>query len=143
MKIVRQWINQTVDITNRSINSLILDCDYHYDSIDEKLVVRWFYNDSPEPVYQWIPESDSRYVSELLKEYFDMNFQIGDDRFKKYRAIRLMPFGSLQSNNGHTTFPMHLAGNYTCVISSIMSQDSKKGSIVFYGKPTHFMEHLK
>ncbi|OTF81435.1 hypothetical protein BLA29_006281 [Euroglyphus maynei] len=113
-----------------------MDCDYQYDPDEDiKLVVRWFYNDWPEPIYQWIPESDNnRYIGKSIRKYFDMNFQIGDDSFTKYRAIRLMP----PPSPSLLSFGLELSGNYTCVISSIMSQDSRQGQLVFYVPPEKF-----
>ena len=119
-------------------SAIVLDCEYIYDPGDVKLVVRWFYNDSPEPIYQWIPSSDNRYVGELIRPYFDMNFQVSEDQFTKYRAIRLVP-AATQATNATTIqqrrmLPIALSGKYTCVISSIMSQDSRQGNLMLYGK---------
>lgn len=131
VKIVRHSISQIVESSvNQSHSSLILDCEYSYDPGDVKLVVRWFYNDSPEPIYQWIPSSDNRYVGDSIRPYFDMDYRIddGDDRFTKYRAIRLIP-----NLNGRPSLPVTLSGKYTCIISSIMSQDSRHGQLTIYG----------
>lgn len=111
-----------VDCTNST--GVTLDCLYSYDPGDVKLVVRWFHNDSPEPIYQWIPEPDIRYVGQLIKPYFDMDFQVNNDRYSKYRALRL----------NSSTLPVTLSGNYSCVISSIANQDSRQGSMILYGK---------
>lgn len=114
-----------VDATN--ISSVTLDCVYSYDPGDVKLVVRWFHNDSPEPIYQWIPEPDRRYVGELIRPYFDMNFTVSNDRFSKYRALRF----NLKRNT--LTHPVALSGNYSCVISSIANQDSRQSQMIVYG----------
>lgn len=106
-------------------NAVLLDCDYLYDAGDVKLVVRWFFNDSTEAIYQWIPASDNRYVAESISGYFDFDFRISEDRFTRYRALRL------RSENGDP-LPAKLAGKYSCVISSIMSQDSRNGQLVIY-----------
>ncbi|KAH9416929.1 hypothetical protein DERP_014826 [Dermatophagoides pteronyssinus] len=143
VRIVRHWINQSVDSRNYS-NSIIMDCDYQYDPEEDiKLVVRWFYNDWPEPIYQWIPGNidNNRYIGQSIRPYFDMNFQIGDDKFTKYRAIRLMPSSQSQSQSqsqSTLSFDLELSGNYTCVISSIMSQDSRQGQLIFYVPPEKF-----
>lgn len=35
---------------------VVLDCDYTLEeSLDEGLVVKWFFNEKPTPIYQWIP----------------------------------------------------------------------------------------
>ncbi|CAH1988499.1 unnamed protein product [Acanthoscelides obtectus] len=37
-------------------DSVVLDCDYTLEeSRDEGLVVKWFFNEHPTPIYQWIP----------------------------------------------------------------------------------------
>lgn len=140
VKIVEHLISQTVDGSNAS-SSIVVDCDYKYDPSDIKLVVRWFYNGSPEPIYQWIPESDTRYVGQSIRRYFDMNYRIGEDRFTKYRAIRLVPEHQLYHHYQHTSssrshLPVSLSGNYTCVVSSIMNQDSQQGQLVIFGRFT-------
>ncbi|KAI2798082.1 hypothetical protein BLOT_015124 [Blomia tropicalis] len=140
VKIVRHSISQIVESSvNQSHSSLILDCEYSYDPGDVKLVVRWFYNDSPEPIYQWIPSSDNRYVGDSIRPYFDMDYRIddGDDRFTKYRAIRLIP-----NLNGRPSLPVTLSGKYTCIISSIMSQDSRHGQLTIYVSPEKFEFNL-
>ncbi|KPM07605.1 hypothetical protein QR98_0061040, partial [Sarcoptes scabiei] len=151
-----------------------MDCDYEFDRrLDQKLVIRWFRDNHPEPIYQWIPESDSRYIGDVIRDYFDSNYQIGDDPFRKHRAIRLMPkplnsphnhevssslstisslsrdlFRNRNDSRDHLernhldrqqlAFEIELSGNYTCVIASIMSQDSRQGSVFFYVPPKKF-----
>lgn len=37
-------------------NPVVLDCDYTLEeSLEEGLVVKWFFNEKPTPIYQWIP----------------------------------------------------------------------------------------
>ena len=131
VKIVHHSINNTIDGGNSSA-SILMDCDYIYDPGDIKLVVRWFHNDSPEAIYQWIPSSDNRYIGELLRPYFDLNFKASEDRFTKYRAMRLVATQQMgSSTNG---LPMALSGKFTCVISSILSQDSRQGQLTIFSK---------
>jgi hypothetical protein len=44
-------------VKNGSGRSLILDCEYTLSPDEEAagLVVKWFFNSQPAPVYQWIP----------------------------------------------------------------------------------------
>ena len=102
-----------------------------YDAGDVKLVVRWFFNDSTEAIYQWIPASDNRYVAESISGYFDFDFRISEDRFTRYRALKLR-------NEDDQPLPAKLAGKYSCVISSIMSQDSRSGQLVIYSESPFF-----
>ncbi len=127
LHITSHSIPASVDGSNRS-QAVTLDCRYAFDGSDLKLVVRWFHNDSPEPIYQWIPEPDVRYIGELIRPYFDVDYQVpGGDRFSKYRALRLL--GRL---------PVTLSGNYTCVISSIAATVDHRGLMVVYGKCLFF-----
>lgn len=55
------------------------------------LVVKWFLNDDPEPIYQWIPELNSRVASDKLKGKINMNFMVNSGHnYTKYRAINLI-----------------------------------------------------
>lgn len=130
VKIIQSSIPRMIDARNNTI--LTLDCSYSYDSGDVKLVIRWFHNDSPEPIYQWIPESNIRYVGQLIRPYFDMNFTINDDQYSKYRALRLNII-SLRQEQSMIVVPLSLSGNYSCVISSIANQDSRQSQMIIYG----------
>jgi hypothetical protein len=113
-----------VDASNTS--ELILDCEYVYDSNDLMLVVKWFHNNSPEPIYQWIPDRGVRYVGELLKQRFDMNYSVNpNDIYSKFRALKLR-------NN----ITVDLSGNFSCLVSSLAGQDGRQGQMVVYGKCT-------
>ncbi|KAJ6221495.1 hypothetical protein RDWZM_000040, partial [Blomia tropicalis] len=125
LKIIHYSIPRMVDATNST--PVTLDCVYNYDPGDVKLVVRWFHNDSPEPIYQWIPEPDIRYVGELIRPYFDMEYKVSGDRYSKYRALRL----------SHK-LPVSLSGNFSCVISSIANQDTRQGQMVVFVPPQKF-----
>ena len=131
LHITSHSIPASVDGSNRS-QAVTLDCRYAFDGSDLKLVVRWFHNDSPEPIYQWIPEPDVRYIGELIRPYFDVDYQVpGGDRFSKYRALRLL--GRL---------PVTLSGNYTCVISSIAATVDHRGLMVVYGKSLFVLKNV-
>nr|XP_046910070.1 uncharacterized protein LOC124491470 isoform X2 [Dermatophagoides farinae] len=139
VKIIQSSIPRMIDARNNTI--LTLDCSYSYDSGDVKLVIRWFHNDSPEPIYQWIPESNIRYVGQLIRPYFDMNFTINDDQYSKYRALRLNII-SLRQEQSMIVVPLSLSGNYSCVISSIANQDSRQSQMIIYVPPSLFQFHF-
>ena len=43
-------------IQNGTKTSVVLDCEYRYEQYEiDGLEVKWFWNDEPEAVYQWIP----------------------------------------------------------------------------------------
>jgi hypothetical protein len=55
-----------------TVNSVVLDCDYVTTNVTG-LVVKWFYMDNSEPVYQWIPPQKPQALG-LLKN--KVRFQI-------------------------------------------------------------------
>ncbi|CAG2171358.1 unnamed protein product, partial [Oppiella nova] len=126
VKILRHSIPRMVDASNTS--ELILDCEYVYDANDLMLVVKWFHNNSPEPIYQWIPDRGVRYVGELLRQRFDMNFSVNpNDIYSKFRALKLR-------NN----ITVDLNGNFSCVVTSLAGQDGRQGQMVVYVPPQTF-----
>lgn len=45
---------------------VVLDCDYTLEeSLDEGLVVKWFFNEKPTPIYQWIPNKKPQELGEI------------------------------------------------------------------------------
>ncbi|XP_054168591.1 uncharacterized protein LOC128965838 [Oppia nitens] len=126
VKILRHSIPRMVDASNTS--ELILDCEYVYDANDIMLVVKWFHNNSPEPIYQWIPDRGVRYVSELLMPRFDMNYSVNpNDLYSKFRALKL-------KNN----ITVDLNGNFSCVVTSLAGQDIRQAQMVVYVPPQTF-----
>lgn len=46
-------------VLNGSTPQLVLDCEYDITEYDKNsLVIKWYYNRQPFPVYQWIPNND-------------------------------------------------------------------------------------
>ncbi|KAL1414631.1 hypothetical protein MTO96_007274 [Rhipicephalus appendiculatus] len=66
--IVPRWVR------NGTETPAVLDCEYVYNENDLKLVVKWFFNDGPEPVYQWIPEMRVREAFGVLQGRLDDTF---------------------------------------------------------------------
>ncbi|KAI1303124.1 hypothetical protein HDE_02385 [Halotydeus destructor] len=106
---------------------LVLDCDYDYDGNDLNLVVRWFYNNSTEPIYQWIPEIDKRQVSEDIKEHFDFQHTTDpNDPYTKFRSMRIV------------NPEPYLSGKYACDIQSLASHERRSTSLLIYASPRVF-----
>ncbi|KAG8196119.1 hypothetical protein JTE90_007855 [Oedothorax gibbosus] len=102
-------------IQNGTEDSVVLDCDYAYNENDFRLVVKWFFQDNTEPVYQWIPALKKKHISETLKNRIDLNFSVTTKHeYSRYRAIKILR---------PTT---ELSGKYTCVVTSFAGQDSKE-----------------
>lgn len=111
---VPKWVENGTD-------SVILDCEYVYNENDFRLVVKWFFNDNLEPVYQWIPELNMRHTSGILQGRLDLDFSVNTvDAYSRYRALKVLD---------PTT---ELSGKYTCLVSSLAGQDSREQNMTVY-----------
>ncbi|GAB6028140.1 hypothetical protein CHUAL_002354 [Chamberlinius hualienensis] len=126
--LIRSWVN-CISITkfdvpnpiiNGSVPAVILDCDFQYAQSDIiSLVVKWYYNNSQFPIYQWIPGNDPEAAGEFQNR-LDLTHEISTDPYTKHRALRLI-------------WPtVEFSGNYMCSVQSLSSEDSKNKSFVVY-----------
>lgn len=113
-------------VQNGTEEPVLLDCEYVYNEHDVRLVVKWFFNDLLEPVYQWIPELNSRQTSGILTGRLDDSFTVGGPRDSQYRALRIIR---------PTT---EMSGLYTCVVSSLAGIDSRQQSMMVYVPAKNF-----
>ncbi|KAH9368586.1 hypothetical protein HPB48_021952 [Haemaphysalis longicornis] len=82
---VPRWVRNGTD------TPVVLDCEYVYNENDLKLVVKWFFNDGLEPVYQWIPEMKVREAFGVLQGRLDETYSVNSrDDYSQYRAIRIL-----------------------------------------------------
>ncbi|XP_077562283.1 uncharacterized protein LOC144178372 [Haemaphysalis longicornis] len=115
-------------VENGTEDSVLLDCEYVYTERDDsQLVVKWFLNDDPKPIYQWIPELESRHVSQRLKGRLNTDFTVTGNHFTKFRALNLLR---------PTT---ELSGRYSCHVTSHSSQDQRSQLMTVYARPKHFV----
>ncbi|KAL1486886.1 hypothetical protein MTO96_046777, partial [Rhipicephalus appendiculatus] len=115
--IVPRWVR------NGTETPAVLDCEYVYNENDLKLVVKWFFNDGPEPVYQWIPEMRLREAFGVLQGRLDDTFSVNSrDVYSQYRAIRIL----------RPTW--ELSGKYTCMVTSLAGQDVRHQDMTIFGK---------
>ncbi|CAL1262413.1 unnamed protein product [Larinioides sclopetarius] len=102
-------------IQNGTEDSVVLDCEYVYNENDLRLVVKWFFEDNLEPVYQWIPELNNRHTSGILKNRLDLDFAVNTaDAYSRFRALRIQKPST------------ELSGKYTCLVTSLAGQDSRE-----------------
>ncbi|XP_042147703.1 uncharacterized protein LOC8052182 [Ixodes scapularis] len=113
-------------VQNGTEDPVLLDCEYVYNENDVRLVVKWFFNDMLEPVYQWIPELNARQTSGILSGRLDDSFKVGGPKDSQYRALRIIR---------PTT---ELSGRYTCVVSSMAGHDSREQSMMVYVPAKNF-----
>ncbi|KAH9368590.1 hypothetical protein HPB48_004059 [Haemaphysalis longicornis] len=105
---VPRWVRNGTD------TPVVLDCEYVYNENDLKLVVKWFFNDGLEPVYQWIPEMKVREAFGVLQGRLDDTYSVNSrDDYSQYRAIRIL------------RPTKELSGKYTCVVASLAGQDAR------------------
>ncbi|GFY45921.1 ig-like domain-containing protein [Trichonephila inaurata madagascariensis] len=101
-------------VENGTEKSVTLDCDYIYNENDIRLVVKWFFEENLEPVYQWIPELGTRHTSGILRDRLDLNYTVNTvDAYSRYRALKISQPST------------ELSGKYTCLVTSLAGQDSK------------------
>ncbi|XP_076310545.1 uncharacterized protein LOC143225291 isoform X1 [Tachypleus tridentatus] len=108
-------------VKNGTVHPITLDCEYSYNHNDLHLVVKWYYNNQVKPVYQWIPQLGTRYVSGFLQGRLDESFVADpEDPYSRYRALRIVK---------PTT---DMTGTYTCVVTSLADQDTREQVMVVY-----------
>ncbi|XP_065297066.1 uncharacterized protein [Dermacentor albipictus] len=113
--LVPRWVQ------NGTETPAVLDCEYVYNENDLKLVVKWFFNDGPEPVYQWIPEMRLREAFGVLQGRLDEAFSVNSrDVYSQYRAIRIL----------RPTW--ELSGKYTCMVTSLAGQDVRHQDMTIF-----------
>jgi hypothetical protein len=110
-------------VENGTEDSVVLDCIYSLDEIDDrKLVVKWFLNDDPEPIYQWIAELGTPTTSGRLHGRINLDYTVNSaDPLIKYRALNLL------------RPTIDLSGRYSCHVQSLKSHDSQEETMIVYG----------
>ncbi|KAG6461988.1 hypothetical protein O3G_MSEX012983 [Manduca sexta] len=104
VRIVNMRVPEAIQYGTR--DKVTLDCEYNTRNVTG-LVVKWFYNDRSQQVYQWIPPQKPQALG-LLKDKLDLNFKVSNDPYTQQRALRIVQ-------------PVpELTGNYTCVVSTFL-----------------------
>lgn len=108
-------------------DAVILDCVYTLKPEEAKalstagLVLKWFFNNGPEPVYQWIPGQKPQELG-LLKGRLDLHYEASNQAGTMYRALRIIR---------PTT---DLSGEYKCTVSTFHTEDFMVKKMIVYGK---------
>ena len=122
MKITELSVPSTV--LNGSVKSIILDCVYSLDTPNNTasgLVVKWYHNRSPAPIYQWIPGYPPQAFG-LLRGHVNLGHVISNDRQMRHRAIQLL-----------RPRP-ELSGEFTCKVSTWSGLDTATKRMTIYGE---------
>ena len=106
-------------------SELLLDCDFDYlEEEESQLDLKWYFNRSPIPVYQWVPSMNKgpQVIGDLFKNSLDLEYEAHNDTFKKHRALRII-------NTDH-----RFSGTYQCKVSSFVDEDFMQKEIMVYGE---------
>ncbi|XP_037072721.1 uncharacterized protein LOC119093817 isoform X2 [Pollicipes pollicipes] len=109
-------------VLNDSLPSVVLDCEYELDAADRAaagLVVKWYHNRSPAPVYQWIPGYPPQAFG-LLRGHVNLGHVVSDDPLKVHRAVQIVRPTTAMS------------GEYTCRVTTWQGVDSATKKMVIY-----------
>ncbi|CAG5006134.1 unnamed protein product, partial [Parnassius apollo] len=106
-------------------DAVILDCDYTYGNNTSGLVVKWFFRNKARPVYQWIVSQKPQDMG-ILRGRVDLTFRASNDPLKMYRALRIVKLNT------------DISGEYTCVVSTFMEEDSRTKQMIIFVPETNF-----
>jgi len=107
---------------------LLLDCDFAFDKEEEEeLVVKWFFNASTTPFYQWVPALDvgPQVITREAPGEIDIEYSVeGENSFTKHRTLRIA-----EATLAHI-------GAYTCQVSSFSHEVSSTVDVAVYVPPS-------
>merc|ERR1711953_1462226 len=110
----------------QSGSELMLDCNYSYlDEEESQLDLKWYFNGSPIPVYQWVPSMSKgpQVIGELFKHRLDLDYVAHNDTYKKHRALRVV-------KSDH-----RFSGTYQCKVSSFVDEDFTQKAVLVFNPP--------
>jgi len=105
---------------------VVLDCVYTVKpDATRGLVVTWYFNNSPSPMYQWISGQPPRTIGPL-KSRIRLGYEAtaDDDALAKYRALYI------------SRPTIELTGYYKCVVSTYTDEDFMIKEMTVYGERT-------
>jgi len=105
---------------------LTIDCDFDYQEEEQdQLDLKWYFNSSPFPIYQWVPSMNKgpQVIGELFKDKLDLLYSAHNDTFKKHRALHIL-------NPDH-----RFSGTYMCKVSSFVDEDFQQKDILVIAPP--------
>jgi len=109
-------------------HELLLDCDFAFDEEEEEeLVVKWFFNASTTPFYQWVPALDvgPQVIMREAPGEIDIDYSVeGENSFTKHRTLRIA-----EATLAHI-------GAYTCQVSSFTHEVSSTVEVAVYAPPS-------
>lgn len=127
----------SIDITQLTVPKLIedgkkgpfdLECQYRCGEGDENLVVKWFFNNSTTPFYQWIANLGTEPVIQgLFETKLTYEKKLLADACNKYTYhLRIV----------EPTVSM--SGKYRCEVQTFDGQDTAEANMIVYSPPKEF-----
>ncbi|XP_050439031.1 uncharacterized protein LOC126844696 [Adelges cooleyi] len=99
---------------------VVLDCMYNIKENETAgLVITWYFNDSPTPSYQWIPDQAPRSLGPLRKR-IQLDYAVTNNPLTKHRALYI-----IQPT-------IELTGNFKCVVSTYKDEDFMFKRMIVY-----------
>ncbi|GLH12077.1 Uncharacterized protein GBIM_16833 [Gryllus bimaculatus] len=104
-------------------SAAVLDCEYSLRNDELRseagLVVKWYFNNGPSPVYQWIPGGRPQDLG-VLRGRLNVHYKATDNRATMHRALYIL---------NPTT---DLSGEYKCHVSTFVDEDFMTKKMVVY-----------
>lgn len=114
-----------VFVRNGSESGALLDCMYSLNanelSHNSGLVVKWFFNRSPNPVYQWIHNQKPQDAG-ILKGRLKLDYKASNDHSSMYRALKII------------RPTIELSGEYKCLVSTYHDEDFMMKTMIVFGE---------
>lgn len=111
-------------VRNGSGNAVILDCEYSLRPDDltavSGLVIKWFFNNGPAPVYQWIPGKKPQELG-ILRGRLKLEYKASQNVATMHRALYIV---------NPTT---ELSGDYKCYVSTFQEEDFMIKRMIVFG----------
>ena len=112
-------------VRNGTGNAAVLDCDYTLKpdeiNLNAGLVIKWYFDNNPVPVYQWIIGKKPQGLG-ILKGRLNLNHRVSDHNYTMHRALYIV---------NPTT---ELSGEYKCLVSSFNGEDFQSKTMLVYGE---------
>ena len=112
---------------------MILDCDFDFEESEAtQLDLKWYFNGSPVPIYQWVPSLDlgPQVIDPMFKDNLDLKYQAHSEKLKRHKALHIL--------NPDERF----SGSYKCKVSSFIDEASAENEVIVYGEKLHLKRKL-
>jgi len=119
-------VQVTVPTFHKASSPLKVNCDYSIDPDEaDQVVLTWYFNDSPIPIYQWVPglEMGPQVIHKLFKDNLDLHYEEDSEELKKHAAL-------------HITNPdQRFSGIYKCRVSTFTEEFTAEERVSIYVPP--------